>query len=102
MAALVALYQKPQDVEAFEAHYFSKHVPLAKRIPGLRRYEVSSGPVSTPQGPSSYHMIALLTFDSGSAIQQALASPEGQAAAADLGNFAQAGVELLVFDSREP
>jgi uncharacterized protein (TIGR02118 family) len=47
-------------------------------------------------------MIALLIFDSGNAIQQALASPEGQAAAADLANFAQAGVELLVFDSREP
>lgn len=100
MAALVALYQKPQDPVAFESHYFSKHVPLAKKVPGLRRYEVSTGPVSTPQGPSSYHLVAVLTFDSGEAIQQALASPEGQAAAADLANFAQAGVELLVFDGK--
>ena len=32
---------------------------------------------------------------------EALASAEGQATAADLANFAQAGVELLVFDSKE-
>ena len=87
--------------DAFASRHFSKHVPLAKRIPGLREYEVSSGPVSTPQGPSPYHMIALLTFDSMEAIQQALASAEGQATAADLANFAQAGVELLVLDSKE-
>jgi len=33
--------------------------------------------------------------------QQALSSPEGQAAASDLANFAPAGVELLVFDSKD-
>ena len=31
----------------------------------------------------------------------ALRSPEGQATAADLGNFAQAGVDLLLFESKE-
>jgi hypothetical protein len=35
------------------------------------------------------------------AIQAALGSPEGAATAGDLGNFAQAGVELLMFDTRE-
>ena len=44
--------------------------------------------------------MALLGFDSMAAIQQALGSPEGQATAADLGNFAQAGVELLMFETR--
>lgn len=34
-------------------------------------------------------------------IQAGLESPEGQAAAADLGNFAQAGVDLLFFDTKE-
>jgi len=102
MAALVALYQKPEGPAAFEKHYFSNHVPLAKKIPGLRRYEVRDGTAGTPQGPSSYHMVAVLTFGSMDAINQALASPEGQAAAADLGSFAQAGVELLVFDTKEP
>jgi uncharacterized protein (TIGR02118 family) len=36
MATLVVLYNKPADTAAFDAHYFGKHVPLAKTIPGLR------------------------------------------------------------------
>lgn len=35
------------------------------------------------------------------AIQQALGTPEGQATAGDLANFAQAGVELLMFDTKD-
>ena len=101
MAKLIALYKKPADAAAFDAYYTSTHVPLAKKIPGLRRYEVSSGPVASPQGDSGYHLAAILEFDSLAAIQAGLASPEGQATAADLANFAQAGVELLVFDSKE-
>ena len=63
MAKLVVMYSKPADAAAFDAYDFSKHVPLAKTIPGLRSYEVSASPVATPQGPSPYHLIATLTFD---------------------------------------
>ena len=101
MATLIALYRKPADTAAFDKYYFSTHVPLAKKIAGLRRYEVSDGAVHTPQGESPYHLVARLTFDSLEAIRQALGSPEGRATAADLGNFSEAGVELLVFDSRD-
>lgn len=100
MAQLIVLYKKPADAAAFDAYYTSTHVPLAKKIPGLRRYDISAGPVTTPGGPSAYHLVAVLTFDSLAALQAALGSPEGQAAAGDLGNFAQAGVELLMFDSK--
>jgi uncharacterized protein (TIGR02118 family) len=100
MATLVVLYNKPADAAAFDAHYFEKHAPLAKTIPGLRRYEVSQGQVGTPQGPSPYHLVALLTFDSTAAIGAAFASKEGQATAADLENFAQAGAQLLICDTR--
>ena len=100
MALLLALYKTPADAAAFDAHYFSRHVPLAKKIPGLSAYEVSTGPVATPQGGSPYHLIAVLSFESLAAIQQGFASPEGAAAAADLQNFAQAGVDLLMFDTK--
>ncbi len=100
-AKLVALYQKPSNAAAFDGYYFSKHISIAKKVPGLRRYEVNAGPVGTPQGEAPYHVVATMTFDSLAAIQQALVSPEGQAAAADLANFAQAGVELLVFESKD-
>jgi uncharacterized protein (TIGR02118 family) len=100
MATIMVLYSKPADAAAFDSYYFSRHVPLAKKIPGLRRYEVSQGPVATPEGASPYHLVALLTFDSMAAIGAAFASPEGQATAADLANFAQAGVQLLMCDTR--
>ncbi len=45
-------------------------------------------------------LVALLEFDSLDAIKTALDTPEGQKTAADLGNFAQAGVELLMFDTK--
>ena len=101
MAQLIALYHKPQDAAAFDRYYYSTHVPLAKTVPGLRCYTVSEGAVTSGSGPSNIHQVAILEFDSMAAIQQALGSAEGQATAADLGNFAQAGVDLLMFDSRE-
>ncbi|MEO5659188.1 MAG: EthD family reductase [Polaromonas sp.] len=101
MAKLVALYKKPQDISAFDSHYFSVHAPLARKIPGLRSFEVSTGAIASVTGDSPYHLVALLEFDSLTAVQQALGTPEGQATAGDLANFAQAGVELLMFDSRE-
>ncbi len=101
MAKVIALYKKPTDPSAFDDYYYAKHVPLAKTIPGLRRYEVSKGAVSTPAGDSPLHLVAILEFDSLQAIQAALTSPEGAATAGDLGNFAQAGVDLLIFDTKE-
>lgn len=101
MARLVALYKHPQNPAAFDDYYYTHHVPLAKTIAGLRKYEINAGRVSTVAGETTYHLVATLTFDSVDAIQKALVSPEGKAAAADLVNFADAGVELLVFDTRE-
>ena len=94
------MYKKPADAAAFDAYYFNKHVPLAKTISGLRSYEVNVGPVGTPQGPSALHLVATLMFDSMEAIGAAFASKEGQATAADVANFAQAGVEMLMFDTK--
>ena len=101
MAKVLALYKKPTDAAAFDAHYYSTHVPLAKTLPGLRGYEVSTGPIGTPAGEAPLHLVAILSFDSLAAIQAALGSPEGAATAGDLGNFAQAGVDLLMFDTKE-
>ncbi len=101
MAKVYALYGTPADAAAFDRHYYATHVPIAKRLPGLRRYEVTSGPVTTTTGASPYHLVATLTFDSMAAIQAALASPEGRATAADLPHFATGGVELCFADTRE-
>jgi uncharacterized protein (TIGR02118 family) len=98
MARLLAMYKTPKDPAHFEKYYFGNHVPLAKTIPGLRRYEVSRGPIATPAGQSGLHLIATLHFDDMPAIQAAFTSPEGQKTAADLANFASGGVDLVFFD----
>lgn len=101
MARVLVLYKTPKDAAAFDDYYSKTHIPIAKKIPGLRKYEVSQGPVVTPAGPSSFHLIAILHFDDIAAIQKGFASAEGQAAAADVQKFATGGADLLLFDSRE-
>jgi len=101
MAQLVVIYKTPKDPAAFDKYYFETHVPIAKKISGVRKYQVSRGAVMTPAGPSGVHLVATLDFDDMAAIQRAFASPEGQAAAADLENFATGGVDILLFDSGE-
>jgi uncharacterized protein (TIGR02118 family) len=80
MARLLVMYKTPRDAAAFDKHYADKHVALAKKIPGLRKFETSKGPVATPAGPSGYHLVAILQFDDVAAIQKGFASAEGQAA----------------------
>jgi uncharacterized protein (TIGR02118 family) len=103
MAKLVAIYKKPADVEAFERHYFGTHIPLAKKMPGCRKYEVSSGPMSTLAGPKDVFLIGTVYFDDLAAMQEAFASPEGRACAADRQLFApdETGVQIFVSDTRE-
>jgi len=96
MALVVAVYKKPKNAAAFNDYYFKTHVPIAKKLPGLRSYRVSDGPV----GLGGAHLVALLEFDSAEAIQEAVASPEGQATTGDLANFADGGVDLLVFNTK--
>jgi uncharacterized protein (TIGR02118 family) len=99
MAKILAMYTKPTDPEAWDKYYLETHVPMAKKLPGLRRLELSRGDVITPMGPSPFHLIGALYFDDMAAAQAAMASPEGQAAAADAMSFMAPGSMLLAFDS---
>ena len=99
MAKLVVMYKTPKDAAEFDRRYFETHVPLAKTIPGLRKYEVSQGPVMTPAGPSGIHLIATLHFDDVAAIQAAMGSAEGLAAGADAQELS--AIDILIFDGRE-
>jgi uncharacterized protein (TIGR02118 family) len=103
MARIVVIYKTPKDPAAFDKHYFEVHVPLAKKLPGLRKYEVSRGPILTPAGGSGFYMVASLHFDSLAAIEQAFATPEGRACGADRRVFAPNDEDLimLLFEDRE-
>jgi uncharacterized protein (TIGR02118 family) len=101
MASVVVLYKTPKDTAAFDKYYAETHIPMVKKIPGLRRYERSRGPVAAAAGASGLHLVATLTFDSMAAIQSAFASAEGRAAAADVQKFATGGADILMFDSAD-
>ena len=99
MAQVLALYNTPADPSAFDRYYQQTHIPIAKKIPWLRTYTVSTGTVQALVGTAPY-LVATLQFDSMADLNAALASPEGQAAAADVQNFASGGVTLLICDSK--
>ena len=101
MAKLIALYNPPQDAAAFDEHYINTHIPLALTMPGVRSAQRNDGEIHTPNGPSPYHMVGILNFDSMADLQAGLASPQGMATVADLANFAGAGVTVLMFDDVE-
>lgn len=101
MAKVLVLYKTPKSAEAFDKHYMSVHVPLAKKIPGLKAYDISRGPVAGPSGPSNIHLVATLSFDSMDALKAGMGSAEGKATAKDLPNFADGGVDLYLFDTQD-
>ena len=103
MARMVVIYKKPADAAAFERHYFETHIPLVKKIPGFRKYEISQGPVAALAGPTDVHLVATVYFDDFEAMKKGFASPEGQAAGADRRTYApdELGVQIYVFDDRE-
>ena len=96
MIQLTVLYGQPQDSAAFDRHYQQTHAALAQKIPGIKGYVTNKPAALNPQEPSPYYLIADLYFENMAALQAALQSPEGQAAAGDLQNFATGGAALVV------
>ena len=78
----LALYETPADPEAFDRHYREVHIPLGRRLPGLRRYTVSRD-VAAVRGGAPYYLVAELEWDTMDDLRAAFASPEGRATAAD-------------------
>lgn len=96
-ARLVALFQRPEDPSAFDAHYRDVHAPIVLRYPGLRELRTTRveaiGPRSTP-----YYLQAEMLFDSRADLDAAIASEASVESARDLRNFAGAGVTLFVVE----
>lgn len=94
MYHLTVIYGQPDDPKAFDEYYATRHLSLVKKIPGLVRFTAGKCESLDDTPPASY-LIAQLTFDSKEACGSALGSSEGQAAAADVANFATGGATML-------
>ena len=58
MADVIVTYKTPKDPAAFDKYYAETHIPLAKNMPGLRKFQVSRGPVVSPAGHSGVTLLA--------------------------------------------
>jgi uncharacterized protein (TIGR02118 family) len=98
MKRVIVLYGTPDDPAAFDRHYAEVHTPLAAAMPKLAGFEVSRGPVAASPDSDTPYLVATLSYASDEDMAASLGSPEGQAAVADLANFATGGVRLLTID----
>jgi uncharacterized protein (TIGR02118 family) len=73
---------KPADAGAFDRHYRQVHIPLGKKMAGVRDYTLSQD-ISAVRGEQPF-MIAALDWDDMDALQRAFRSPEGRALSADV------------------
>ncbi|MBI2502995.1 MAG: EthD family reductase [Candidatus Latescibacteria bacterium] len=96
MMKVTVLYGHPASPEAFEQYYSGTHLPIAAKMKGVARIELTkftAGPGGTK--PAFYRM-AELYFATQAQMEQTLGSPEGQAAVADLPRFATGGVTMVI------
>jgi uncharacterized protein (TIGR02118 family) len=87
-ARFIVLWGHPTDPEAFDRHYREVHIPLARTIPGLRRYTLSRDAVRV-RGGDPWYLVAELDWDDMPALQAGFASPAGRATAKDVENLAR-------------
>ena len=96
MVKLTLLYGHPADAVSFESYYAGTHLPLAAKIPSVRRAEFSLVTGALDGSSSPYYRIAELYFDDDQQMKAAMGSADGRAAVADLSNFADGGVTTIV------
>lgn len=99
MVKLVVAYGPPKDTAEFDEEYSNTHVPLAHKLPNLRRFEAGKV-IGTPDGSQApFHLIAELSFDSVDDLHSALGSAEGREAAADAARIATGGVTFMIAEA---
>ena len=100
MVKLVAIYAPPDDTQAFENHYREVHTPLVRKMPGLKKLELSRF-FGSPGGKPRYYMMAEMYFEDKDVLFAALKSDEGKAAGKDLMGFAGKCVHMMFSDVTE-
>ncbi|MDP2950509.1 MAG: EthD family reductase [Chloroflexota bacterium] len=74
----------------FVRYWREVHAPLAKEMPGVRRYIINPTLEAFGPGAPPFDGVAELWFDDAAAARAAFASPAGVATTQDVAKFAQA------------
>jgi uncharacterized protein (TIGR02118 family) len=81
-------------------HYREVHVPLVKKLLGIRRYTLSREP--TPIRDATSYLVAELDWDDMDALEQAFQPPEGRATAGDVPNLTSDGaVRSMIYELQD-
>ena len=99
MHKIVVLYPLQPDPEAFRKYYVATHVPLARKLPGLKALRYSFD-IQGVGGPAPYFCVFEAEFEDGAALGAAMGSPQGQAVAADVPNFAKVPPTLIHYSTK--
>ncbi|CAN5743231.1 EthD family reductase [soil metagenome] len=95
MIKLTVLYGHPTDDSVFEDYYANTHMPIAGKMTGFTRLELSKFFPSPDGSKAAYYRMAEFWFETPEALQETMSSAEGQATSADLPNFATGGVTIM-------
>jgi uncharacterized protein (TIGR02118 family) len=83
--------------EECSSYWRNTHAPILKEIPGLRGYVQNHALEDLEGHEPPYDGFGELYFDSVEAMQEGLASSEGEATLADIPNFCDTGIFVRVF-----
>lgn len=101
MLKVTVLYGHPTSPGDFEKYYEEKHGPIASKMNGVLRFELTRFTAGPDGSRPAYYRMAELYFTGQDRMQAAMASPEGRATIADLSNFATGGATMLVGEVEE-
>lgn len=93
---IVVVFKEPEDRGLFESYYRTTHVPLALRMPFCASLESALALGDALGQKASFYRIATLTFNSQADMVACMASEAGQAAFADVANFATGGATATI------
>jgi uncharacterized protein (TIGR02118 family) len=86
---------KPSDVESFEKYYADVHVPLARKVPHVRKLVLTLMESGLEGSPAPFHRVAELHFDNPEGLHRASETTQWRAMREDAGKMiARFGVTL--------
>lgn len=95
MIKVTVLYGQPKDPETFEKYHKQTHLPLAAKMKGVERLELTRFVPGSDGVIPTYYRMAELYFADEEQLNATFNSPEGSATVSDLSNFATGGVTIL-------
>ena len=98
---IVAIYPRPQDVDAFEQLYHDEHMPLLEeKLKGITRF-VATKVISSPQGKVAAYRIAEIYFSTMEDLTGILESEGGKEVAEHATKMSTGGPPILMICEEE-